>query len=335
MTLKERYGADPPLDVRQHVRVMLSASGGLEFLHSHGVVHRDLTTRNIMMTAGAGSGPEDGQCKITDAGVARALGDASGDEHTMTAAPGAQKYMAPETRDENGKGFAKYGPKADIYSLGVSVMAMINKREPPSVWVLASCGHEGDLKAVPDDHPLLLFVTQCIAFSPHKRSAAHELCSELAKVNANYPSPADSATEMARIKAEKASLQRQLDETAGERDRLLSERNCLSLERDALARERDQAILKSEHLTEEVKQASDKVHSLRKEHNPMKTGPEHIQQYPDAGHHLKGNVSTPGFAKCKSATSPGKGNSDPEGSMPAKVLDAYNFFHAWYYGTYV
>ena len=238
MTLKERYGAEPPLDVRQHVHVMLSASSGLEYLHSNRVMHRDLTTKNIMMTAGAGSGPEDGQCKITDVGQARALGDASRDEQTMTEAPGAQKYMAPETHSDTQEGLATYGPKADIYSLGVSMMAMIIKREPPNIYILAKQpGREGDVKDIPRDHPLRPLIIQCIAIPHGERSSARELCSELAKVIEHFPTPPDAAAVIAKLKAENASLQRQLDQTVGELTQAAGERYILRT-RNTLHKER-------------------------------------------------------------------------------------------------
>ena len=228
MTLRERYRAEPPLDFRQHVRVMLSASSGLDYLHSHRVMHRDLTTRNIMMTAGAGSGPEDGQCKITDVGLARALGDASRDEQTMTEAPGAQKYMAPETHSDTQEGLATYGPKADIYSLGVSMMAMIIKREPPNIYILAKQpGREGDVNDIPLDHALRSLIIKCIAIPHGKRPSARELCSKLVMVIEHFPTPPDAAAVIAKLKAENASLQRQLDQTVGEFTQAADERDIL------------------------------------------------------------------------------------------------------------
>ena len=180
-TLRERYDMEPSLNFSQHVVVMKSVASGLEYLHSRGVIHRDLTTSNIMMTTDMGS-EEDGHCKITDVGVAKCLADSSEDKQMMTPTPGVEKYMAPETRDDTRAGYAKYGGKADCYTLGVAVMAMINKREPPNVFVLARHGREEDIKDIPRDHPLRPFVMQCIADKPDERPSATDLCSKLADV---------------------------------------------------------------------------------------------------------------------------------------------------------
>ena len=202
LTVKERYRSQPPLDKRQHVLVMLSVASGLEYLHKHALIHRDLTTSNIMMTVGAGSGPEDGQCKITDVGVATALKDASREEQTMSPTPGAERYMAPETRDEQGDGWAKYGPKADNFSLGVAVMAMINKREPPNIYSLARNGRKNDIDDIPDDHPLQPFVLRCIADNHEQRPAASELCRELTIIYDALPAPPAEATEATALQQE-------------------------------------------------------------------------------------------------------------------------------------
>ena len=178
-TLRERYDMEPSLNFSQHVVVMKSVASGLEYLHSRGVIHRDLTTSNIMTTTDAGSDQEDGHCKITDVGLARCLSDSSKEVQTMTATPGMERYMAPETQDDIGEGYAKYGAKADIYTLGIAVMAMINKREPPNVFVLAHHGRKDDIKDIPRDHPLRPFVMQCIADNPDERPCASNLCSDL------------------------------------------------------------------------------------------------------------------------------------------------------------
>lgn len=55
-TLRIRYGQEPLLAVDQEAHIGLCVASGLKFLHSHGLIHRDLTTNNILMAERPGPG---------------------------------------------------------------------------------------------------------------------------------------------------------------------------------------------------------------------------------------------------------------------------------------
>ncbi len=93
-TLGERL-KQGPLPIRKACEIGASVARGLSAAHEKGIVHRDLKPDNIFMTS-------DGQVKILDFGLARALSESRGASETRAAITdagtvlGTVGYMAPE-----------------------------------------------------------------------------------------------------------------------------------------------------------------------------------------------------------------------------------------------
>ena len=94
---------------------------GLEYLHYHNIVHRDIKGTNILVN-------QDGICKLGDFGSAKKL---LGMESTSSLT-GTINWMAPEVL--KGTGHGRY---ADIWSIGCLVVEMATARLP---W--ADCGSQ-------------------------------------------------------------------------------------------------------------------------------------------------------------------------------------------------
>src|SRR6266852_2819714 len=111
-----------PLPVPLICRIVADAAAGLAFAHSlrdqsgrsYGIVHRDISPQNILVTL-------DGGVKIIDFGIAKAVGRS---QHTRTGAlKGKCGYMSPEQADG-----ATVDARADIFALGVVLHELLTGR---------------------------------------------------------------------------------------------------------------------------------------------------------------------------------------------------------------
>ena len=117
ITLKE---VKKPLRVEMAVRLLRPIGEALEYVHDHGILHRDVKPSNIMITATK-------KVMLTDFGIAKWLEDRS-DQFTLTGTGigiGTPEYMAPE----QGLG-KKIDARADMYALTVVFYELISGRKP-------------------------------------------------------------------------------------------------------------------------------------------------------------------------------------------------------------
>lgn len=108
-SLKDRSGGRPiELDFLR--TVLAGCLGGLQFLHTNGVIHGDIKPSNLLVDAR-------GRVVLADFGLARR---ASNEEGSLL--KGTTKYMAPELVSDQ---FGAVGPASDLYSLGFSAYELM------------------------------------------------------------------------------------------------------------------------------------------------------------------------------------------------------------------
>jgi serine/threonine-protein kinase len=121
--LETRAASHQPLPISLSMHVVHEVARALAYAHSlpgHGIVHRDVTPDNIMLSF-------TGEVKLIDFGIAKVVGDSSLTQARMVV--GRPIYTAPEAL---AGGQADH--RCDIYSLGVVLWMLLTERYFPDIF---------------------------------------------------------------------------------------------------------------------------------------------------------------------------------------------------------
>lgn len=108
-----------PLNEREIESIVHLTLIGLQFLHSHGIIHNDIKAGNILFT-------QSGQLKIADASIAFEV--SSLNELNSKLPKPSLTWKAPEYFEE--KENRHLSVKSDIWSLGITILEMFQKIPP-------------------------------------------------------------------------------------------------------------------------------------------------------------------------------------------------------------
>jgi serine/threonine-protein kinase len=174
-TLAERI-RQGPMQLDEVLPIAQQIADALEFAHERSIIHRDLKPANIKLTA-------DGQVKLLDFGLAKALEGESAEEElqnspTLTAAAtragvllGTAAYMSPE--QARGK---RVDRRADIWAFGCVLYEMLSGHhafagETTSDILAGVIRAEPDWSWVPSSIPLRIreLLRRCLQKDPRQR----------------------------------------------------------------------------------------------------------------------------------------------------------------------
>ncbi|MEG3634266.1 serine/threonine-protein kinase [Micromonospora palythoicola] len=177
--LTARLARDGRLPWREAVTVAAEVASALATAHARGVVHRDVTPGNVMLTATG--------VKVVDFGISALVGESEkGPDGTLLGTPA---YLAPERLD-NGQ----VSPATDVYALGLLLYRMLTGRLPwqadtTTQMLRAHMYREPEpMPAVPDlPASVAALVHRCLAKRPADRPATAELARVLAEAAGKVP----------------------------------------------------------------------------------------------------------------------------------------------------
>ncbi|MBE1486212.1 Stk1 family PASTA domain-containing Ser/Thr kinase [Plantactinospora soyae] len=117
-TLKEVLAAEGRLQPRRALEITADVCAALEFSHRHGIIHRDIKPGNVMMTL-------NGQVKVMDFGIARALASGATTMTQTSAVIGTAQYLSPE----QARGEA-VDARSDVYAAGCVLFELVCGHPP-------------------------------------------------------------------------------------------------------------------------------------------------------------------------------------------------------------
>ncbi|DAZ92670.1 TPA: hypothetical protein N0F65_000440 [Lagenidium giganteum] len=174
----------PHIGWSRMVQIALDIATGIEFLQSHGIIHRDIKSSNILLG-------DRFRAKLCDFGFATEISwllekDEVTGKTRRKSYCGTDAYMAPEMfLDED------YDESADVFSYGVVLMEMICCRPGNADGFLMRLPqhkfrilNEEFRDALPDSCPpaLARLAEECVAFEPSDRPKCSEVVRRLAEI---------------------------------------------------------------------------------------------------------------------------------------------------------
>ena len=237
-----------PLPYHVQVSITYDIVLALAYLHANNILHRDLSSNNILLNAGS-------QAKVTDFGMSKMVeANPRMTRSKITQCPGTPVFMPPEALRQK----PRYSDKLDTFSAGVLIIQIITRTFPAPtdaeivmedlsaptgekiVLIPELERRKKDIDKVPSDHSLLPIARHCIKDRDKERPTAAQLCRSLEQLKA---AQAYEDSKAAENQQSRASLQQQLrlkeEESAAEIARLQEQMRQLTTEKRQQQTERE------------------------------------------------------------------------------------------------
>ena len=179
-----------PIPYHIQINICHDITLALSFLHSNKIIHRDLSSNNILLWGTT-------LAKVTDFGMAR-LGDINprATHFTNTMCPGTDVYMPPEAVQDK----PVYTEKIDCFSFGVIIVQILTRQcpNPGDRLQEIELNHPGirtgtvlvrvpeverrqnHISQVDPNHSLLLIALDSLKDKDSERPSAHQVCERVA-----------------------------------------------------------------------------------------------------------------------------------------------------------
>ena len=293
--------AQEPLPYHTEVNLCHDISLALSYLHSNGIVHRDLSSNNVLLIAGS-------RAKVTDFGMVKLYDVNCSTAHftPLTLCPGTVAYMSPEALGEP----PVYNDKLDSFSLGVLGVQIMTRQFPDpgdrfkvieisdpriplgsvKVDIPEIERRQSHISLINPHHPLLPVALDCLKDKDRERPSCHKLCGRISTLKASpmytqsvqqsrvrtdselaQSDQANRERQSQQIQDLRQQLQGQQLENQQQQQQILSLQNMLTANNEEMQTLQQQIAGKDEQL-------AGKDHQLQQKEAAIATRQQEIQQ---------------------------------------------------------
>ena len=276
-----------PLPYHTEVNLCHNIAMALSYLHSNGIVHRDLSSNNVLLIAGS-------RAKVTDFGMVKLYDvNCSTPLTPLTLCPGTTVYMSPEALGEP----PVYTDKLDSFSLGVLGVQIMTRQFPdpgnrfkimeindpriPSGTVQVSVPEierrRSHIDLIDPTHPLLQVALDCLKDRERERPSCHELCGRMSTLKTSPKYSESVQQSQVNAPCVKEGTERQQSQQIQDPQQQLHTQKILELE-NLLTAANDQMQVLQQQLNIKDKQLAGKEHQLQQKEATIAEHQQEIQQ---------------------------------------------------------
>ena len=279
--------SNKPLPYHVQVDLCFDIALAIAYLHSNGIIHRDLSGNNVLIVAGS-------RAKVTDFGMSK-LVDASSciTRRTLTQCPGTEVYMPPEALREP----PVYTKKLDCFSFGVLVVQTLTRLYPnpglrtrlvpfpasptghTDVPVIDTERRKEQIDMISLAHPLLPVATECLKYNQEDRPSTQQLCEQLATLkeapqySENKQRVQESSSPVGKDTTDKDRTIQELQQQVQEMGQVLQGKDHVIQEKDHVIQLNDHVIQEKDHVI------SEKVRMLRDSNRQLQDNEQVVTEF--------------------------------------------------------
>ena len=248
--------------------ILMETCNGLQFLHSQSIIHRDLSSNNILLTKHL-------VAKISDLGMAKAIPPGL-QKHTR--APGTVVFMPPEALSVN----PQYGKPIDVFSVGCVCVHVISMEWPmPSDKIHAKNVVLSEIQRREKYFTKLVkypsleqLAKQCLQDEPEQRPIVEEVIKGLKNASHDHrPHEDDNIidlfTSALKCSEQKEQIAQQVQQLISKDEQLVVKDEQLSKKDQQLVQKDQQLVETHQHLAKKDQQLVQKDQQLVERHQHL------------------------------------------------------------------